>query len=561
MTSIPEYNGTKNQDIRSLKGSATMPSNDGKMVFSVEEFREGINIGNKDSAKGDSAKGGKGEKSSGQVQRSFQGYVPRSYLAAHSDRGMSEAQKVAKLEKIRDSAKEYEGMLLNEMIKSMRQSPLVKTPGSDTYSEIAEKPFTAAITAAGGLGLADRIIEDVARQEGLLGTLSEHPEIMGPNWNPKISPSRMYKGVNMDNLETQSFRRAPDRTPNSLKEPLEANSAYNPSDETLARLTELKGSLNREELRRRYSPQNDSNDASLGGNYQEINYQDLNYQELNYQEEDFQEEDYIAPIPLENNRATSLKNDKATPLKNNRATSLEYNDVTLVEGDDVTLVENDDVTLIESNGASSLESDEVTSVDLPPLYQEGEKKPSKLSKSPNRLDLDQQNPSPFSVNSSPSSMNPGPSSVSTDLSRVNPGPSSVSPNPSNEGYVGVSYEAENHDSEDLKNLDDFVLESSIYDRYPHENPSPSDIQVVSQGVSQGVSQDVYQGVSQDVYQDASQGVSQIVSQNDSQNDSQIKPFDPFYPKASTDSQNDLQASAKDSIYASSIYDDIGNLSE
>jgi hypothetical protein len=122
---------------------------------------------------------------------------------------MGEAERLAKLEKIRESAQEYEGMLMNEMIKSMRQTPMAKTAGSETYSEIAEKPFTAALTAAGGLGLADKIVEDVARQEGLSATLEEHPEIMGPNWNPRISPSKMYKAVNADSLSKGGSGMAP----------------------------------------------------------------------------------------------------------------------------------------------------------------------------------------------------------------------------------------------------------------------------------------------------------------------------------------------------------------
>jgi Rod binding domain-containing protein len=106
---------------------------------------------------------------------------------------LTEEEKIGQLKKIKKSAEDYEGLLLKEMIKSLRQSPLAKTPGSETYSEIAEKPFTAAITAAGGLGLAEKIVDDVARQEGLTETLRDHPEIMGPNYRPKISPNRMRK--------------------------------------------------------------------------------------------------------------------------------------------------------------------------------------------------------------------------------------------------------------------------------------------------------------------------------------------------------------------------------
>jgi Rod binding domain-containing protein len=106
---------------------------------------------------------------------------------------MTEEEKTAKLSQLKKSAEEYEGMLLNEMIKSMRQSPFVKTPGGDTYSEIAEKPFTAAITAAGGLGLSQTIVNQVASQEGLDDALAAHPEVMGPGWRQRLAPSQMPK--------------------------------------------------------------------------------------------------------------------------------------------------------------------------------------------------------------------------------------------------------------------------------------------------------------------------------------------------------------------------------
>ncbi|MDR2459708.1 MAG: hypothetical protein LBE38_02835 [Deltaproteobacteria bacterium] len=127
-------------------------------------------------------------------------YEPLSYRIAHSGGNLSEEEQLAKLQKIRDSAREYEGLLMAEMIKAMRQSPFSEEPGSDTYAEIAEKPFTAALTKAGGLGLADKIVEDVAAQEGLSGVLAAHPEVMGPNWKMRIAPSRRFKQSGMQNV-------------------------------------------------------------------------------------------------------------------------------------------------------------------------------------------------------------------------------------------------------------------------------------------------------------------------------------------------------------------------
>ncbi|MDR2340442.1 MAG: hypothetical protein LBF40_09995, partial [Deltaproteobacteria bacterium] len=227
MGAVEQYKGIANQDLRSLRGGNQAPR-EGARIISVEDLRRGATFEVPEEAEAPKGVPQEGaadaEKAAGSPTLApYRGRrgdtlgktIPDSYLAAHSDRGLTEEQKIAKLTKIRDSAKEYEGMLMAEMIKSMRQTPMAKTPGSDTYSEIAEKPFTAALTAAGGLGLADRIVEDVARQEGLLGTLAEHPEVMGPNWNPRISPSKMYKPANTGDVRAQPYRRAPDRTPAS----------------------------------------------------------------------------------------------------------------------------------------------------------------------------------------------------------------------------------------------------------------------------------------------------------------------------------------------------------
>jgi Rod binding domain-containing protein len=106
---------------------------------------------------------------------------------------LTEQEQLDKLGKIRKSAQDYEGILMAEMVKAMRQAPMAKTPGGDIYRDIAEKPFTAALAAAGGLGLADKIVSSVAAQEGLSETLAAHPEVMGPGWQMKIAPSHLRK--------------------------------------------------------------------------------------------------------------------------------------------------------------------------------------------------------------------------------------------------------------------------------------------------------------------------------------------------------------------------------
>ncbi|MDR3152702.1 MAG: hypothetical protein LBW85_00155, partial [Deltaproteobacteria bacterium] len=230
MTGIPEYRGLANRDVRPLKGASPSAQGDGRFVVSVEDMRRGFTMsmtggpgeaGAPEAAEGageapapGQASGTSPQEAGGEARSPLRGqpHVPKSWLRAQNGNGLSEEEKVAKLQKIRKSAQDYEGLLMAEMIKQMRQKPMAKTPGSDTFSEIAEKPFTAALTAAGGLGLADKIVEDVAAQEGLSGTLADHPEVMGPNWRQRIAPSRLYKPVTLGGPagSPSSLRRAPD---------------------------------------------------------------------------------------------------------------------------------------------------------------------------------------------------------------------------------------------------------------------------------------------------------------------------------------------------------------
>jgi hypothetical protein len=49
------------------------------------------------------------------------------------------------------------------------------------------------LTAAGGLGLSQTIVTQVAAQEGLGETLAEHPEIMGPRFRSRLAPNLMTR--------------------------------------------------------------------------------------------------------------------------------------------------------------------------------------------------------------------------------------------------------------------------------------------------------------------------------------------------------------------------------
>ena len=111
--------------------------------------------------------------------------------------GLSLPERLQKLAKIKKSATEYESLFVDQLVKLMRPSPLAHTSGRDTFSELAEQPFRDYLSRAGGLGLANTIVGQIARQEGLEQTLLEHPEVMGPSWKPTIPRSlvRSYGGL------------------------------------------------------------------------------------------------------------------------------------------------------------------------------------------------------------------------------------------------------------------------------------------------------------------------------------------------------------------------------
>ncbi|MDR2386871.1 MAG: hypothetical protein LBE80_04710 [Deltaproteobacteria bacterium] len=213
---LPKTNYLKNPASRVSSSSAAAPKQ--SLVFSVEDFKKGVNIGTQAApeAAADSAAPAESSESpvglslrdasSGTIAKLIdelpEGAYGRRYRpldngkladASGKVKNLSEEQKISKLKQIKESAEEYEGFLIAEMIKSMRQSPFVKTPGGETYSEIAEKPFTAALTEAGGLGLSQTIVNQVAAQEGLGEALAAHGEVMGPHWKQRLAPSQMPK--------------------------------------------------------------------------------------------------------------------------------------------------------------------------------------------------------------------------------------------------------------------------------------------------------------------------------------------------------------------------------
>jgi hypothetical protein len=159
---------------------------------SVEDLKNGgtLNLGGAPEEPGDSRT---------LRQRALGRQVPKASARQSRSAALSLPERLQKLAQIKKSATEYESLFVDQLVKLMRPSPLAHTPGGDTFSELAEQPFRDYLSRAGGLGLANTIVNQIARQEGLEQTLQEHPEVMGPTWRPTIPRSlvRSYGGLAM----------------------------------------------------------------------------------------------------------------------------------------------------------------------------------------------------------------------------------------------------------------------------------------------------------------------------------------------------------------------------
>jgi peptidoglycan hydrolase FlgJ len=71
-------------------------------------------------------------------------------------------------QKIRDAAREFESLLLEQMLRSARAAGSGEWMGEDqtgsALSEMAEQQFARALSAGGGLGLAKMVVEGLERK-------------------------------------------------------------------------------------------------------------------------------------------------------------------------------------------------------------------------------------------------------------------------------------------------------------------------------------------------------------------------------------------------------------
>lgn len=195
MGDIKGLGNLNHQGVRPLRNTARarQPEDQAVQRFSVEDLKSGgslnlggaLGVGDAEESRADG-----GERT---IRQRYRGKGPVQSARRAQNSNLSEEERIEKLAKIRKSAIEYEAFFVDHLVKQMRQSPMAKTPGGDTFSEMAEQPFRDFLSQAGGLGLADAIVGQVARQEGLEETLARNPGVMGPNWKAKIPPNLMKK--------------------------------------------------------------------------------------------------------------------------------------------------------------------------------------------------------------------------------------------------------------------------------------------------------------------------------------------------------------------------------
>lgn len=197
MAGIEGLGNLKHSGVRPLRSTAKARQQQGETVrrFDVNMLKSGGNMEVSGVISGTSNPESGEQQNEAARQPLARGMKSVSKAGKSRKSDLPVEEQVAQLSKIRKSAMEYESVLMDQFVKQMRQSPLAKTPGGDTFSDIAEQPFRDFLSQAGGLGLADSITAQVARQQGLEQTLQDYPEIMGPGWQPTIPPNLMKKSA------------------------------------------------------------------------------------------------------------------------------------------------------------------------------------------------------------------------------------------------------------------------------------------------------------------------------------------------------------------------------
>ena len=253
MAGIEGLGNLNRSGVKSLRSTAKPRNQQAETVqrFEVKELKNGGTI-DMTGVAGGSADRESALPQNGEAQQELQrGRKPVPKARNTYKSGLPMEEQVEQLSKIRKSSIEYESVLLDQLVKQMRQSPLAKTPGGDTFSDIAEQPFRDFLSQAGGLGLADSITSQVARQQGLEQTLHDHPEIMGPGWRPTIPPNLMKKSPGGLDMAPENRARpgvAEAAQPSEAKQTPETNEAAEPEKAGEAEKTAGAAPMSNEEI-------------------------------------------------------------------------------------------------------------------------------------------------------------------------------------------------------------------------------------------------------------------------------------------------------------------------
>ena len=96
---------------------------------------------------------------------------PAGPVTPPSDRPTAVKLSAAEERRLRSTAHEIESIFLSQMLKTMRQAsgkggPLSGT-GQRVYQELMDEHMGRAMAKAGGIGLADLLVRDVLRRQGV----------------------------------------------------------------------------------------------------------------------------------------------------------------------------------------------------------------------------------------------------------------------------------------------------------------------------------------------------------------------------------------------------------
>jgi flagellar protein FlgJ len=97
-----------------------------------------------------------------------------------SPRPTSTTPTPAEQRRLRDTASEVESIFLSHMLKTMRQASgiggtLLSGTGQRVYREMMDEQLGRALAKGGGIGLADMLIRDVLRRQGVIKNPSSPP--------------------------------------------------------------------------------------------------------------------------------------------------------------------------------------------------------------------------------------------------------------------------------------------------------------------------------------------------------------------------------------------------